>query len=92
MTKCHETNIDAHVSLLQIRSTPISPGLLILAILLFNRMSRGILPIFSRPPIVCDNDETNYTALENRQPHVSKDVGINNILSLLPAGSPVAVL
>ena len=42
--------------------------------LMFNRPSRGILPRFTRPPIGCDNDQNNNSALRNRQPQTSIDV------------------
>ena len=53
------------IFLLQIRSTPISPGLLSLAMLMFKRPSRGLLLRLSRPPLLHDNDESNHTALTN---------------------------
>ena len=64
MKKCYETNAEIHMSLLQIKSTLLSPGLLNLVMLLFNRLARGLLPRFSRPPIMCYNDVTNHTALK----------------------------
>ena len=39
MKKCYETNADKYMSLLQIRSTPISPGLPSPAMFLFNRLA-----------------------------------------------------
>ena len=58
---------------------------------LLSRPSRSILPRFSRPPIVCDNDKCNYTALINRQSQVSKDEDTHGDNSFLPTGSTVAV-
>ena len=66
-----DDNASIYLSLLQIKLTP---GLLSPATLLLNRPSRGILPRFSTPPIVCKNDESNHTAIVNRQPHASKYV------------------
>ena len=57
-----------------IRLTPIIPGLPGPAKLLFNGPSRGIMLRFSRPPIGCDNDESNHFVLIKRQPQASEDV------------------
>ena len=38
-------------------------------LVLFSRPSEGILPRFSRPPIGCNNDESNHSRLIHRQPH-----------------------
>ena len=79
------------MSLLQIRPTLISPRLLNPATLLFNRLSRGIMPRFSRLLIVYDNDEGNNSAPTNRQPQASKDVDTCKYNSFPPTGSTVAV-
>ena len=65
------------MSLLQIRSGPVSPGLPSMATLLFNQPSRGTLPTFSRPPIGCDNDKSNHSALIRRQSQAIKNVDIS---------------
>ena len=52
----------------------ICPDLLIIATVFFNRLSRGMLLRFRTPTILCINDESNYTALINRLPHVSTDL------------------
>ena len=67
--KCYETNADIYMSLLLIRSIPISPRLPCQATLLFNRPMGGILLGLSRPAIPCDNDENNL-ALINSQPQL----------------------
>ena len=46
-----------YMSLLKIGSTPIGPRLLSVATFLFNRSPRVLMQRFSRPPIMCDNDE-----------------------------------
>ena len=47
-----DTNADIYMALLQIQSTLLGPGLLILAMPLLNRPVRGLLPKLSRPPLV----------------------------------------
>ena len=64
MKKSYETNADMCMPLLQLRSTPIGPRLPSLATLLFNRLARSMLQRFSRPPIICDNDERNHAELK----------------------------
>ena len=76
MKKCHETNFDIYMSLLQIGSTLISPRLPSPVTLLFNGPSRGKLPRFSRPPIIYNNVEDNPAMPIQRQPHESKHVDI----------------
>ena len=53
------------MALLQIRSALISLELPSLAALLFNRPIRELLPKFSRPTVLFDNDENNHTAFIN---------------------------
>ena len=62
-----ETNTHIY-SLLHIRSTPLGPGLLCLAKLLFNRPARGILTKLSRQPVLINTDGNHYAALIKRQP------------------------
>ena len=58
---------------------------------LFNRPAGGLLPRFSWPPIMCDNNESNYAALKGRQPQSTKETDTCINIVLLPAGSNVAV-
>ena len=74
-----------YMSLLQIRSTPISPRLLSPATLLLSGLSRCILPRFSRPNIVCHNDESNHTALISSKSQVSK--GVDDCGNIFPVHS-----
>ena len=59
IAKCYDTNVDIHMSLLQVISAGIGAGLTSPAIHLLNRSSRGLL--LSRWLIICDNDESNHT-------------------------------
>ena len=64
------------VSLLQIKSTLtlISHGIPNQATLLFNRPTRGMLPKCSRPPILCNDDKSNFTTLVDRKPLLKEDI------------------
>ena len=67
MRKCFDTNNDVFLGLLQIRSTSIGPGLPNSAALLFSRSLGGLLPKLSRPLILFDHDNDQYTAIIKRQ-------------------------
>ena len=54
------------MALLQIRSTPLVPGLPSPETLLFNYPITGIMPIINRPLIVVNNDDEHYEALIKR--------------------------
>ena len=57
------------MSLLQIRSIPLSWELPNLAMPLFNKPVGCLLLKYSRLPIMYDDDENNYTVLKSRLPH-----------------------
>ena len=59
--------------------------------LLFTRPTRVMLPTFSRPPVLCDNNEGTHTVLINRQPQISEDVDTHENIPFLTTGSTVAV-
>ena len=63
MKKLYETNANIYMSLLQGRSTPVSPILPSPATLPVNRPARGLLLRCSGPPIICDKDKNNHAAL-----------------------------
>ena len=60
--KCHDTNSDIHLALLQIRMMSLGPGLPSSATLLFNQIRRGIMPIINRIQISIDNDDLHHKA------------------------------
>ena len=71
----------------QMRLTPISPRVQSQATLLFNRLAR----VYTKPPIICDKDETNHAILKCKQSQENKEAVINRIISLLLTKSTVVV-
>ena len=63
---CFDTKSDPHISLLQMRSTQLGPGLPSPATLLFNHPIRCIMPIHPRLPLNSNNNKEHYKALINR--------------------------
>ena len=74
MKKFIVTNEDIHVALLQIRSTPLEPGLLSPATLLFNHPILDIISIINRLPINSDNEDEHYEVLINRQAKMTRNM------------------
>ena len=74
-----------------IRSTQIILRLPSPAILLFNRATRSMLPILSRPPILFHNDEGSHAVLTNKCLHANEDKDNHKNISFLPLESTVAV-
>ena len=64
MTKYYETNADVYMSLLQVRSTPVIPGLPSPAKFLFKRLANGLLLRFNKPPIMHHKNKSNHTAFK----------------------------
>ena len=67
--KCYDANTDICLALLQICSTPLEPGSLSPAALLFNRPVRGILAKLSRPHALFNQDDY-YQALIKENPRL----------------------
>ena len=81
-----------YVCLLQIKSAAlICPMLPSLATLLFNRPTRGISPRFRGPPILSNKDESNLTALINRQTQLEKYKDAYRNITFIPTGPMVAM-
>ena len=55
------------MTLLQIRTTPLGQHLPRPAMLLFNCLVRGIMPLMDRQPINIDNDDEHHKNLMHRQ-------------------------
>ena len=82
---------DIHIALLQIRSTALGQGLPSPAILLFNHLVRGIMPIIDRLPITTYNDDKHHTTLVNRQYRNEQGIDTSKNFVSLPIGSTVVV-
>ena len=89
--KCHYTNSDIHLGLMQIRMMPLGPGLPNPATLLFNHPTRGIMPIIYRILIRIDNGDDHHEALVKRQTKNDTKYDTARIYSVLPIGSTLAV-
>ena len=89
--KCHETNTDINMALLQIRSTMISPRFPRQPTLLFNRLTRSIPPQFNRQLVLYDNDESNPTVLIYRHPQSNEATYTHKNIPSLPTGSTAVV-
>ena len=70
---------------------PLGPGLPSPATLLFNHLTRGIMPIINRPLISIDNDNEHHKALVKRQTKHHKKYDTARNYTLFPIGSTVAV-
>ena len=62
-----DTSRDIHLTLLQICLILIGVDFLSLAIILFNRLIRSLLPEMNRDPFNVDNDHLHHTGLEAHQ-------------------------
>ena len=89
--KCLDTKSDPHLSLLQMRSTPLGPGFLSPATLLFNCLIRDIMPIINRPPIGLNNNDKHYKALIKRQTKNDKNHDTPRIYTSFHIGSTAVV-
>ena len=78
-------------TMLQIGATPLEPGLLSPATLLFNHPRQGIMLIIKRIPVKSDNDEDHYEALVKRQTRNDKNYDTARSYDLFSIGSTVAV-
>ena len=77
------------MSLLQIISTPFTTPSL--AILLFKRPATGIPSRLSRPPILYNNDDNNFTSLINRQHQVNEDINTHKNIPFISTGTNVVL-
>ena len=87
----HDTKSDMDIALLQIRSTPLGPGLPCPAMLLFNHPIRGIMPILSRPLISTNNDDEHNEALVKRCTKKDKNHDTSRNYDFIPIGYTVVV-
>ena len=72
------------MALLQIRTTPMGQGLPSPAMLLFNHMVCGIMPMIDRKPISIDNDDEHHKNLMHRQGKMTQTMILQKSLCLSP--------
>ena len=89
--KCSDSGGDIHMALLQIRITHLGQGLLSWAMLLFNHLVKGIMPLIDRKPISMDNDDEHNKNLMHRQGKNGWHKDTSKIFTSIPMGSTVAV-
>ena len=89
--KCFETNADIYIASSEIKSTLVSPGLPSSNTFVLNRLTRSILPNFNRKPVLCDNNESNDTALLERQPQAGQAIDTYKNSPFILTGSTVVV-
>ena len=89
ITSYYDSNTDIYLALLQIHSKPIESGLLSPASLLFMRPAIGILPKYSRLPILFNQDDDHYDVLLKRQSNADN---IQEILKNIPFLSTEAIV
>ena len=86
---CAESSRDINMALLQICKTPLVPGLLSPATLLFNRQVQSIMPVLDHKPIGQDHDDDHYGKLMDRQHKNDNDTP--PVFFYIPTGSAVVV-
>ena len=91
LKKCLNTKGDPHIALLQIRMTPLEPGLPSLATILFNNPIRSTMPKINRPPMGIDKDEEHYEVLIKRQTEDDKNQGTPRNYISIPRATTVVV-
>ena len=89
--KCSDSGGDIHVALLQIQTTPLGQGLPSLAMLLFNHLVCGIMPVVDRKPVCVDNDDKHHKKLTHRQGKNDTNSDASQIFVSIPIESTVAV-
>ena len=89
--KCANSSGDIHMVLLQIHTTPLGQGFLSLAILPFNHLLHGIMPVIDRKPIGGDSDDEHHSKLVHRQHKNNINNGASPVFVSIPIGSTVAV-
>ena len=82
--KCSESGGDIHMALLQIRTTPLGQGLPSPAMLLFNCLVCGIMPVMDRKPTKIDSDDEHHKNLMHRQGKMTKTMILQKSLCLSP--------
>ena len=81
LKKSFDSRSDPHIVLLQIPTTQLGQGLPSPAMMLFNFLIRGIMPVINRPPIGIDNDDEHHKVIIKRQTKMTKTNLLPKILS-----------
>ena len=89
--KCSDCGGDIHMSLLQIRATPLGQSLPSLAMFLFNHQICSIMPLINRKPVSVDNDDEHHKNLTHRQGRNDPNNDTSPVFVSIPLGSTVAV-
>ena len=89
--KCADSDLDIHMALLQIHTTPLGQGLPSLATLLFNCPVHSIMPVIDRKPIGGDNDNEHHSKLFHRQHKNGTNIDASPVFVSIPIGSAVVV-
>ena len=89
MKKCADSRNDMHIALPQIKTRLQGQGLPSPAMLLFNCLVRGIMPVINRMLIGTDDDE-HHKALVDRQCKNDQDKDTSKNLVFLPIASTAA--
>ena len=87
--KCADSGRDMNMALLQIHTTPLGPGLLSPATLLFNQPVCSIMPVLDRKPVGEDYDYEHYSRFVDRQHRNDNDASA--MFGFIPIGSAVVV-
>ena len=80
-----------HMAMLQLRTTTLGQGLPSPAMLLFNHLVRGIIPVMDRPPINIDNDDEHHQTLMHREGKNDQGNDTSKMFMYIPIGSTVVV-
>ena len=76
---------------MQIQKTPLGQGLPSPAVMLFNCLIRGIMPVINRLLIGIDNDDEHHKAIIKRQTKNDQDKDTSRNFVSLPIGFTVVV-
>ena len=76
---------------LQIHTTPLGQGLPSPAVLLFNHLVHGVMPMIDRKPVSVDNDDEHHIKFMHRQSKNDTNSDASQVFASIPIGSTVAV-
>ena len=82
---------DIHMALLQIHTTPLGQSLPNLAMLLFNHLVCGVMPVIDRKPVSIDNNDEHHIKLMHRQSKNNSNNDASQVFASIPIGSTVVI-